>query len=276
MYSYLFGNTGLLPMYDLIGILGYLIIIGVSFSRKRLAKRAYSLGTLALYFQKSSDFFGNAPSKREKFSSNVFLAKKERLVLFIVHMITYTFGGELFGSLIGRRTDFLGYVGLTTIAICAVCYLLGCNVLKEVDDLVSIFLSVAALLKLGCLCAGCCYGMEWAHGFYNHFTERNEFPIQLVESLFYVTLLVVLTFYKKRIPTGYLSPLFLIIYASFRFLIQFFRTDQELFSPYHFISVYALISGLLCLFIVHKYGRRITSIFSRKINIPFIESQRKS
>ena len=272
---YLFGNTDLLPMYDLIGILGYLIIIGITFSKKSLTLKSHSLGTLSLYLYNHADIIGKTPRKREMFASKVFWAKKERMILFVVHLFTFTFGGELFGSLIGRRTDFLGYIGATTIAICIVCYFLGCNVLQELDNLVPIFLSVAALLKIGCFCAGCCNGMEWEYGMLNHCTAKYEFPIQLVESLFYLILLLALRFCKRRIPCGYISPIFWIIYASFRFLIQFFRTDRPIFSSYHLLSVYALVFGIAYLFIVYKYGRVITAAFCRKVSIPFIEAKCK-
>lgn len=270
MYQYLFGNADSLPMYDLVGILGYFIIIGITFYPPNILKKSRSLGTLALYLKNHRDVLGKSQITTAKFLDDYFWAKTEIGTLVLVHIVTYTFAGELFGDLIGRRTDFYGYVFGTNVAICVVCYILGLNVLQELDNLVPIYLAIASFLKIGCLCAGCCNGLEWEYGLYNHCTERYEFPIQLVEGVTYAIFLFFLKSYKKRVPTGYLAPIFLILYSSFRFLIQFFRTDSAVFSLFHLISLLVLILGFINMFIVYKYRQQIMNRFSRKVNATYI------
>lgn len=260
-------------MYDLIGVLGYFIIIGFAFSRKRLLEKSACLGSLTLYLKEHREHLRSFPKKAEKLCNDQFWAKKEILLLFFLHVVTFTFFGEMFGKLIGRGTDFFGYVVGTNIAFCIACYFLGLNAFQELDNLVPIYLSIASLLKLSCFCAGCCNGREWEGGLYNHATARYEFPIQLVEGFVYLLLLLVFRLSKKRLPTGYTAPLFLISFSAFRFFIQFFRTDEEVFSLFHFIPFVAFILGLLHLFAVHNYGQKIEVWFRRKVRISRIEKK---
>lgn len=263
MYQHLFGNTDILPMYDCIGILGYFIIIGMTFCRKNIDRKSLSLGIVMLRLkEKHKELWDGKP---EQHHDDHFYAKKELLVLFLMHILTYTFAGELFGSLIGRRTDYLGYVLGTNIALCIVCYILGLDVLQELDNLVPNFLCIASLLKLGCFCAGCCNGYQWEYGFYNYSTGCLEFPIQLVEGAFYFAIFLILKSVQKQISTGYLTPIFLIIYSLFRFLIQFFRTDREIFSIFHFVSIFGLLIGVINFLLVYKWGEWIRKLFRREL-----------
>ena len=87
--------------------------------------------------------------------------------------------------------------------------------------------------RIGCLCAGCCYGMEY-HGFgaitfHNSILAPNGvplFPMQIVEFicnlLIFIALLVT---YKRFLGTYKTLGLYLILYSIVRFVLEFFRGD---------------------------------------------------
>lgn len=87
--------------------------------------------------------------------------------------------------------------------------------------------------RIGCLCAGCCYGMEYdgfgAITFHNSIAAPNDvslFPIQIVESIFLLLIFVILTLtYKRFLGTYKTIGLYFILYSIIRFTLEFFRGD---------------------------------------------------
>ena len=82
-------------------------------------------------------------------------------------------------------------------------------------------LAFQSLGRLGCYCAGCCYGIELADG--------THFPIQLVEAGFcFVALLAYLIIRpERRWPNTPLFPVYLITYSVGRFAFEFLRGDAN-------------------------------------------------
>ncbi len=104
-------------------------------------------------------------------------------------------------------------------------------------DLLLIIVPVIPLVhsigRIGCLCAGCCYGMEY-HGF-GAITFHNSnlapngiplFPTQIIEaiSLFIIFIILLIT-YKKFLGTYKTLGLYCILYSIVRFVLEFFRGD---------------------------------------------------
>ncbi len=80
--------------------------------------------------------------------------------------------------------------------------------------------------RIGCYFGRCCYGLVMEGPFFAHFFE-HRLPVQLLESGFNFLLfiaLLLLYYYRKR-SRGKLVRGYLCSYASFRFLIEFFRDD---------------------------------------------------
>lgn len=70
--------------------------------------------------------------------------------------------------------------------------------------------------RIGCYVGGCCYGFVGAY------------PVQWVESAFgFVAFGLMLLFYKKKRFDGEIFCLFLMSYALFRGVIEFFRADED-------------------------------------------------
>lgn len=95
--------------------------------------------------------------------------------------------------------------------------------------------------RLGCFTAGCCYGI-------------GNFPLQLVEALLNAVIFIILLWMQQREKMkGKTFLIYLIIYPSARFIIEFFRGDPErgfigIFSVSQWISVILLlISAVLLL-----------------------------
>lgn len=224
MYPYLFGNETL-RMYDLIGIMGYVILIAY-----------YAINRNRLYFTDTCPKVWHV------------------VLLPAVQMVAYTFAGESFGPLVGKGTEFFAFLSASALLTVLTAVVLGRHPLRWLDVTVPLYLTLAAVLKLGCFCGGCCRGMPWEWGLYNHATQRCEFPIQLVESGAYLLLLLLLRRYRGH--NGQLFALFLTAYAAIRFAVQFFRADVAVFTPFHWMSaVFAAVGvamWLLCRFAAKK------------------------
>lgn len=80
--------------------------------------------------------------------------------------------------------------------------------------------------RIGCYFGRCCYGIVCAGPLWGHFWE-HRLPVQLLESGFNFLLFAALLwlFYYRRPWRGKLVRVYLWAYASFRFLIEFFRGD---------------------------------------------------
>lgn len=104
--------------------------------------------------------------------------------------------------------------------------------------------------RIGCYFGHCCYGIEMDGAFFAPFFE-HRLPVQLIESAFNFLLFVVLLilFYYRKKSRGKLVRGYLWSYASFRFLIEFFRADAVRggFGPLSFsqwVSL-AILLGLI-------------------------------
>ncbi|MBR4079387.1 MAG: prolipoprotein diacylglyceryl transferase [Christensenellaceae bacterium] len=118
--------------------------------------------------------------------------------------------------------------------------------------------------RVGCFLAGCCYGCETTSALGVCFPEGGYapaeiplMPVQLFEAAFLLILTVVLVIILKRSRiSGTTFSIYLIAYAFWRFVIEFFRSDPRgsLFG----LSTSQLISILLLIFGTMLY-RRIRS-----------------
>ena len=115
--------------------------------------------------------------------------------------------------------------------------------------------------RIGCYFGRCCYGMVVDGPFFARFFE-HRLPVQLLESGFNFLLFVALLFLfccRKR-TRGKLVRIYLWSYASFRFIIEFFRDDAVRggFGPLSFsqwVSVCILL-GLIIRACILRFGRK--------------------
>lgn len=99
------------------------------------------------------------------------------------------------------------------------------------------FLPLAhAFGRLGCFCAGCCYGRRMDPPWGVHFTsgvggadpELTYFPSQLLEAGFNLLILlpILLVFSRKQRKPGQIVGLYFVCYGIFRFVNEYFRGDE--------------------------------------------------
>ena len=111
--------------------------------------------------------------------------------------------------------------------------------------------------RIGCFCAGCCYGIPYHGSCAVVFPEGSFaipgvelFPVQLVESgmlMVIALILFVLVLLKKN---EFNVELYLILYAIVRFILENYRYDPERgyffgLSTSQWISIFMLIAGIV-------------------------------
>lgn len=92
-----------------------------------------------------------------------------------------------------------------------------------------------ATVRIGCAVVGCCYGVQISHGFGIVYTKSEFaplgvklFPVQIVETIGNVLIFILLISLVKRNKDGYIIlKTYLVLYAVFRFMLEFLRGDQE-------------------------------------------------
>lgn len=83
-----------------------------------------------------------------------------------------------------------------------------------------------ALARIGCLFAGCCYGIPWLWGVVLQGETVVRFPVQLLESLCDLVIFAFLLLRSRRTGSSQGSfSLYMTSYAVCRFFLEFFRGD---------------------------------------------------
>lgn len=131
-------------------------------------------------------------------------------------------------------------------------------------NLLLILLPVVPLVhgigRIGCLCAGCCYGMEYsgfgAITFHNSPLAPNNvplFPMQIVEAICnFIIFIVLCVSYKKFLGTYKTLALYLVLYSIVRFILELFRGDlirgiYFSLSTSQWISIVLFVIGIVML-----------------------------
>ncbi|MDR1401014.1 MAG: prolipoprotein diacylglyceryl transferase [Endomicrobium sp.] len=129
-----------------------------------------------------------------------------------------------------------------------------------------------AIGRIGCFFAGCCYGKETNLPWAVVFTDKYSLAVrgvyihatQLYESIVNFILFMFLHFYSKKntkVP-GMAFVTYLVIYATSRFIIEFFRDNCRGihcfgFSISQIISVFLFIIGVLIIWKKKLYIKKL-------------------
>lgn len=114
--------------------------------------------------------------------------------------------------------------------------------------------------RIGCFCAGCCYGIEttsWLGVQFPGMTHK-VYPTQLFEAFFLFALTVVLALLAFKKKSIFTFPAYLASYGVFRFLIEFIRGDDRgayflSLSPSQWFSIFSVIIAIiLVIYFVRK------------------------
>ena len=126
------------------------------------------------------------------------------------------------------------------------------------DTIVPAFCFAHACGRVGCLFAGCCYGVQMEGPFCLQFGGTSRLAVQLLEAIFLVLLGLILCLIRHKRPRrGILTGWYMILYSIWRFVIEFWRDDDRgfvgVFSTSQFIGLFVLTAGILILFMSAKY-----------------------
>lgn len=148
------------------------------------------------------------------------------------------------------------------------CRIKNISILRYLDLVVPSIALAQGFGRIGCLLAGCCYGLKTSSPFSitfvnSHFAPNGIplIPTQIVSSVFdFCNFLVLLAIAKKDQTTGRLSAFYLIFYSLGRFFIEFYRGDLirgtvGFLSTSQFISLFAALFGFLLLWKSGKTSR---------------------
>lgn len=142
----------------------------------------------------------------------------------IKYIVSECFGGMVFyGGFIGATIALLIYVKFSK-----VCFK---NVITDIFVIcVPLFHTFG---RIGCFLGGCCYGIESKFGFVAHnellpeMSGVRRFPVALIESgLNFLIFLFLLYLFKKEKKRGKLLFVYMIIYPTIRFCLEFLRGDE--------------------------------------------------
>ena len=103
---------------------------------------------------------------------------------------------------------------------------------------------IHGISHFGCIFAGCCYGYPWEYGIYNHVFDTNLFPIQIIEALVAIAIVIMTIVWTHnhnydRNCKAY--PLMLILFGSTRFILEFFRDNTKLFWGLSDLAIHAFV-----------------------------------
>ena len=113
---------------------------------------------------------------------------------------------------------------------------------------------VHGVAHLGCVFDGCCHGYRWDNGIWNPVLDYKTFPIQPIEALVAIAIVVFICVRQKRLNykvDGLSYPIMLIVFGSTRFLLEFARDNTKLFLGISGLALHALsmlIVGSIWLF----------------------------
>ncbi len=174
--------------------------------------------------------------------------------LFIDYIMV-TFGGSVFyGGLIGGMLVAYIYIKKNKLD------------LRSYSDVAVLMVPLFHFFgRIGCFLSGCCYGIECDFGITYHYSAIeaangvSRFPVQLLEALLNAAIFFVL-WHLLRIgkAKGKLTLLYLLIYPTCRFILEFLRGDEYrgfvfgVLSTSQFISVILFILSVTALLVINK------------------------
>ena len=143
----------------------------------------------------------------------------------------------------------------------------GAYLMKLLPVAACCILVAHAFGRLGCFCAGCCYGKEaQPHAFlalYFPFRNSNNvitsyewiYPTQLYESLFLFLMFGICAFITIKKQYKHTFSIYLICYGIFRFCIEYLRDDHRGsfipgLTPSQFWSIIMVLIGITLFFVL--------------------------
>lgn len=185
-------------------------------------------------------------------------------ILFLIVDFKYFIANPLIAL---KSEGFVVYGGIITgiMSIFVYCKVKKLFFADYIDTIATIVPLNQAFGRLGCFCAGCCYGKRTDSWFSVVFPEGclapagvKLLPAQLMMAAGDLIIFAVLVWFgmKKR-RAGVTAILYLALYSVGRFIIEFFRDDARgsvgVLSTSQFISI---IFGIICLVVFFRLSKK--------------------
>lgn len=157
----------------------------------------------------------------------------------------------------------LFYGGLITGSIFIYIYLLAKKIdqldVRKIFDNIGLALPIPFIIgKIGCFFNGCCFGMQTSL-FCGVTLPRQQFPIHPVPIYDIIAMLVIFLLilkYKDVNKKGSLFFLFILLYASYRLLIEIIRTNYKFFHLFSFSQAISIILIFIALHAIKEMAQR--------------------
>lgn len=241
MYPNLFGIEGFsMVAMILIGVIAAVIIVSIYLKRVKYSLIDFILCVLV------TAFFGIVFGI---LFENIYEAIKISLAGGIPHWTwAMTFYGGLFGGVIAFLLMYKFYYRRSNPSI-----------IKELLIIAPCGITAAhGFGRLGCFLSGCCYGIPTDAWFGIQFPgmAQKVIPTQLFEMIFLFILSIILGILAFKNITRYTMPIYMIAYAIFRFVIEFFRGDERGqlagLSPSQYWCILLFVGAFVLIFFYKK------------------------
>jgi len=120
-----------------------------------------------------------------------------------------------------------------------------------------------AMVRIGCIFTGCCYGYPCSWGIWNPRFGYSVYPIQLMETMVLILIVLLLIRYaqKRNWQTkGRVYPIMLMHVGVARFILEFFWDNEKLFwgiSELALSALFAAIVGAVWYFILIRKEKKL-------------------
>ena len=153
---------------------------------------------------------------------------------------------------------------------------MGLDIEKEFDYIVIALLPRQTIGQIGCLLAGCCYGRTYDGIFSVCFSSPASnapinqplIPAQLIEAICSMALFMYLYFRRYKAEKNGCSIRYLLMYATYRFFIEFLRGDNECGFLWGLSTSQWIALSIILLLTVHYvqrgYAKAVSSCKSEK------------
>lgn len=258
MYTYIGGIIA----YDLFNSLAYYIPLIASIFLFNLRRKNTSIYTTALTNLASR--FNNKLGKVVEFV----LVSCESLLL--VYLCDYAgYANRPFGELVGTGANYFALLFVAPVLLFIASLVFMANPLKQIDAVTPLVPFRLIFIKLACFCNGCCWGIPWEHGLYNHNIHHpgKQVPVQAIEAFFALVIFIFLLCYIKKAKVGTMYPMYIILYSATRFFSEFLTAAYPdvlgPFNMYQILCVIGFVVGLILFFIVRKYNDKLSGLCER-------------
>lgn len=196
------------------------------------------------------------------------------LLLLALALNLSTYANRAFGDLVGTGANYFATLFIAPIAWTLLSLILGANPMEQID-IATLFAPVYLFfVKIACFLNGCCWGIPWEHGLYNHHPNHpgNQVPVQAIECFWCLIIFAFLLWYRKKAKKGTMYPMYMILYSATRFCSEFFRHEENvlwIFKTYHLLCIVGFLIGLALYIVAVKFGDRMFGFIDKpheKIN----------